>query len=39
MINPSLKECAKWFKNTPAYAAQEIRAGFMTDWPDLCVTQ
>ena len=27
MINPSLKECAQWLKDTPAYAAQEIRAG------------
>ena len=39
MINTSLKECAQWLKNTPAYAAQEIHAGFMTDWPDLYVTQ
>ena len=39
MINPSLKECAQWLKNTPANPAREIRAGFMTDWPDLYVTQ
>ena len=30
MINPSLKECAQWLKNTPANPAREIRAGFMT---------